>query len=177
MQGGAGVTSEIIAETDRTTIHRITLTDAPFVLRLVNSPEWLRYIGDRGVTSEREACDYLERGFLRSYSDYGFGYYAVKTRSDVPIGICGFLKKPELSNPDFGFALLPDFCGQGYAFEACRAVLEFGVREFGFLVLDAVTMPENRRSISLLEKLGFECLDETVASNESRLLLYRWRAA
>ena len=109
------------------------MNDAAFFADLVNSPDWLRYIGDRGVTSINDASRFLRDGFLRSYEDNDFGYYLVKTaRERVPIGICGFLRKPMLEHPDFGFALLPAYQGRGLAYESCRAVLaDFRQRQVG----------------------------------------------
>ena len=36
-------------ETDRLRLRRLEAADASFILRLVNEPSWLRFIGDRGV--------------------------------------------------------------------------------------------------------------------------------
>ena len=36
-----------VLETDRLVLRRFTLDDAEFILRLVNEPAWLRYIGDK----------------------------------------------------------------------------------------------------------------------------------
>lgn len=169
----------IILSTERTTIDSITVNDASFFVDLVNTPDWLRFIGDRNVMSTDDATEYLKQGFLKSYAENGFGYYLVKhAASAVPMGICGFLKKPALQNPDFGFAFLPDFFGQGFATEACQAVLDFGIKTYRFTVLDAVTAVDNKRSIRLLEKLGFEVVgttDDEVSTNGQ--LLYRLQAS
>lgn len=166
-----------ILRTKHTIVDCISLDDAPFFLALLNSPGWVKYIGDRGVSDIADARLYLQNGFLRSNLDNGFGYYVVRIRRKrIPIGICGFLKKSYLANPDFGFALLPDYCGKGLAFESCRAVLEFGIEKFGFSALDALTTPDNMRSMQLLFKLGFHrygTVDKD--SSDGQLLLYRYR--
>lgn len=168
----------IVAQTERTLIERITLEDASFFVALVNSPDWLRYIGDRNVADVTDARRFLEEGFLQSYRDSGFGYYLIRDKIDrEPIGICGFLKKHNLENPDFGFALLPEFYNQGFAFESSRATMDYGIEMFGFEVLDAVTLEENEKSIRLLQKLGFE--REGVLQDDAsqdNLLLFRWRS-
>lgn len=153
------------------------MDDALFFLSLVNSPGWVRFIGDRNLKTGADARRFLENGFLRSYTENRFGYYIVKEkRTYVPIGICGFLKKTSLEFPDFGFAFLPDYSGQGYAVESCKAVLDYGVDEFNFDVLDAVTMPENVRSIRLLEKLGFSRVGKVLTDPaEDELILFRWQ--
>ena len=163
-------------ETERTIIEPITLDDAPFFVSLMNSPGWLQFIGDRNIETSEDARRYLENSFLRSYAENGFGYYLVREKSShEPIGTCGFLKKPTLENPDFGFAYLPDYAGRGYASESCRAVLNYGIGAFGFEVLDAVTMPQNVRSIRLLERLGFDRQTASIGSApDDELLLFRW---
>lgn len=166
-------------ETERTLIAPIGLEDAPFVVALVNSPDWLRYIGDRRVSDTEDARRYLEDGFLESARVNGFGYYVIRRAIDgVPMGICGFLNKPTLEYPDLGFALLPEYYGQGFAFEACRAVLDHGIRAFDFRVLDAVTVTDNVPSMRLLEKLEFQRLGiMTDGASELQLARYQWKRA
>jgi hypothetical protein len=41
----------IVAENKRLTISEFTLEDAPFFIALVNTPNWLKYIGDRNVNT------------------------------------------------------------------------------------------------------------------------------
>ncbi len=163
-------------QTERTIIETISLDDADFFVSLVNTPDWLRFIGDRRVKTADEAKQFLQSGFLRSYRENGFGYYLVRTLDRDPIGICGFLKKPELTNVDFGFAFLPEFCGRGFGFESATAVLDYGATAYRFRVLDAVTLPDNKSSIRLLSKLGFirQCADDD--QNEAETVeLYRWK--
>lgn len=165
-----------ILRTDRTIVDYINSDDAAFFVRLANSPGWLKYIGDRSISDVGDARLYLENVFMQCYRDNGFGYYVVKTHEHLPLGICGFLKKPELDNPDFGFALLPDYYGQGFAYESSNAVFEYGIRTFGFTVLDAVVSPDNQRSIRLLEKLAFSRYGNVREDmGYDSLLLYRWR--
>ena len=164
----------VITKTARTRIRKLHEDDAGFILKLVNSPGWLRYIGDRNVHSVIDAVEFLRDAFIRCYEDHGFGYYLVESVDSEPIGICGFLKKPYLDHEDFGFALLPEFQGSGYALEASKAVLSFGEAEFGFTELVAVTDPENESSKRLLKKLDFHPAGQITTPSEGKLLdLYR----
>ena len=122
-----------------------------------------------------DAQRYLQEGLLKSYADNGFGYYLIRTLAHTPIGICGFLKKPHLQNVDFGFALLPEYTNQGYGFEAAHAVLQYGIRLYDFIELDAETSPHNHRSKRLLEKLGFTQIGTAQEkTQEEALEIYRW---
>ena len=83
-----------IAETNRLLISKITLNDAKFFLELVNTPNWLKYIGDRKLKTIKDAKYYLKKGTLKSYTDYGFGFYKLELKEieKSPIGICGLVK-------------------------------------------------------------------------------------
>jgi RimJ/RimL family protein N-acetyltransferase len=142
--------------TERLRLRRLTPGDAEFMLRLLNDPSYVRYIGDRGVRTTEEARSYIVSGPLESYSRHGFGLYLVELKeTGEPLGICGLLKRESLPDADLGFALLPAFWGQGYAFEAASAVVRYARSEHGLTRLLAITSQDNDASIALLEKLGF----------------------
>ena len=149
-----------VLETDRLILRRYTLDDAAFILRLVNDPSWLRFIGDKNVHDLDDARRYLREGPLDMYERYGFGMYRVEERdSGTPAGMCGLIKRDTLPDVDVGYAFLPEFRGKGYASEAAAAVLELGNRVFGLKRILAITSIDNATSIRVLEKAGmkFEC--------------------
>lgn len=146
-----------LLQTERLRIAALGLGDAGFILRLVNDPDWLRFIGDRGVHDLDSACRYLRDGPLAMYDRHGFGLYRVDRRRDgVAIGMCGLLLRPQLPHADIGYALLPEHRGQGYAREAARAVLDYGNTVLGLRPIAAITALDNARSIILLEQLGLQ---------------------
>lgn len=129
--------------------------DAAFMLDLLNQPSWLRFIGDRGVTNLQQACSYITNGAMQSYQRCGFGFYVVELRTRrAPIGICGLTKRDYLPDVDLGYALLPDYWSQGFAFEAAAGVVEFSRTVLGLPRLAAITSLDNQASIRVLEKLG-----------------------
>lgn len=146
----------IIAETNRLVISKISLEDAPFFLKLVNTPNWIKYIGDRNLKTIKDAEVYLTNGILKSYKELGFGFYKLQNKFDnESIGICGLVKREQLEDVDFGFAFLPEFEGQGFGFESSMAVLKLAQEKFQLKKLLAITLPINSNSVKLLEKLGF----------------------
>ena len=141
-------------ETQRLLLRPVVATDASFLVQLLNTPAWLQYIGDRHVHNEEQALTYMRNGPQKSYADHGFGLMLVEQRKDrKPIGLCGLLKRDYLSFPDIGFALMPAHEGQGFAHEAAEAVLRDAVHR-GLQEVGAITIPNNVRSVRLLEKLG-----------------------
>jgi ribosomal-protein-alanine N-acetyltransferase len=145
-----------IAVTPRVALRRLCMADAPFLLRLLNEPSWLQFIGDKAVHTLEDARNYLVNGPLAMYARDGFGLYLVERLPDrVPMGMCGLIRRETLPEVDVGFAFFPEHWGQGYAREAVLAVLDYGQRVFGLRRVIAVTSPGNERSIKLLEGIGF----------------------
>jgi [ribosomal protein S5]-alanine N-acetyltransferase len=146
-----------VIETERLTLRKVTINDAPFMLRLLNEPSFIENIGDKKVRTLDDARTYIINGPLASYEKFGFGLLVVEIKNaDVPIGICGLLKRDTLEHIDIGYALLPEFWSKGYAVEAAAAVLEYATTSLGSPKVLAITNPENDASIRVLEKLGFE---------------------
>jgi RimJ/RimL family protein N-acetyltransferase len=144
-----------VLETERLSLRRFCDGDAEFILRLLNEPSFLRFIGDRGVRTADDARTYVRNGPMASYERFGFGLYLTTLKDDgTPIGMCGLLKRDSLEDVDIGFAFLPDFWSKGFAYEAAAAVMALGKREFGLERIVAVTNPDNAGSIRVLEKLG-----------------------
>ena len=160
--------------TARLSLRRLDFDDAPFLVGLLNQPSFLANIGDRGVRNVEDAHRYLREGPLAMYEKFGFGLWHVSQRSDgAAIGMCGLLRRDILPDVDVGYALLPQFWGQGYAFEAADATLRHAADKFGLTRVIAVVSEGNSGSIRVLEKLGmsFERM-VSMRPNEPDVRLY-----
>lgn len=145
-----------VLETERLRLRHLTSADAPLMLELLNDPDFIRNIADRGVRTLEQAQQYILTGPAASYEQHGFGLDLVESRqSGLGVGICGLLRRDCHPDVELGFAFLPAARGQNYAFEAGRAALDFGIRSLGFTRIVALTAPDNMASIRVLEKLGF----------------------
>ncbi len=126
------------------------------MLAIWNDPDFIRHVGDREIRTGDHARDALRTGALKLYSDFGYGPYRLGLRdSDEAIGICGLFKREHLDDPDIGYALLPDYAGRGYAFEAGVAARDHARDHMQLERLVALISPGNALSIRLIEKLGF----------------------
>ena len=86
----------------------LELDDAPFIVELVNDPDWIRFIGDKNVHSLADAEAYLRNGPLAMYARYGVGLFKVlRAGDDAPVGMCGLIRREGLDDVDIGFAFLP----------------------------------------------------------------------
>jgi [ribosomal protein S5]-alanine N-acetyltransferase len=147
----------VILETERLRVRRLAAEDAPFVLRLLNEPSFLANIGDRGVRTLDDASRYIEEGPAASHARHGFGLDLVELReTGAAIGMCGLLRRDHLEHPDLGYALLPEHWSRGYAAEVAAGVLAHARDSLGIRWVLAVTSLDNRASIRVLERLGFE---------------------
>jgi RimJ/RimL family protein N-acetyltransferase len=141
--------------TARLTLRRLEFDDAPFLVGLLNQPSFLANIGDRGVRNVEDAHRYLREGPMAMYEKFGFGLWHVARHSDgASIGMCGLLRRDTLPDADIGYAFLPEYWGQGYAFEAAQATLRHAAGKFGLTRAVAVVSEGNAGSIRVLEKLG-----------------------
>ena len=173
---GARDDAGVIARTERLCLRRLGISDAPFVLRLLNDDGFLRYIGDRGVRNLGDAENYLRTGPMASYETHGHGLNAVVLRErNICVGMCGVLRRDTLPGPDLGYAFLPEFTGSGLAEEATRAILKDACDMLKFPKMLAIVQPDNVASIKLLKKLGFaHALDfQPLSADGSELLGFR----
>mgnify|MGYP002640563967 CR=1 FL=1 len=146
-----------LIETKRLILREFSEEDAPFVLELVNDPAWIKFIGDRGVHNLDDARTYIAERLQKSYQEFGFGMWLVVHKDDgASMGMCGLLKRDYLEGLDIGFGFLPAFRGQGYAFEAANAVMNYGTTELGLQRLFGFVLVGNQNSVALLKKLGMQ---------------------
>jgi [ribosomal protein S5]-alanine N-acetyltransferase len=142
-------------ETERLLLRPSSLTYAPFVFELLNTPKWLANIGDRNVKSVADAERYIQEKMLPQFERLGFGNYFVIRKSDqVMMGSCGLYDRDGLEGVDIGFAFLPQYEGNGYGYECASKIMEVGVKDFGIKKISAITIEENIASRKLIEKLG-----------------------
>lgn len=151
----------MILETQRLTLREAVRDDAAFILDLLNAPDFIQGIGDRGVRTLDHARGYIEARLLSSYRDHGFGMWVVTPKvEDRPVGLCGLVRREVLPHEDLGYAFLEDCWGRGYAQEAAGAVLTHARSVLGLTTVAAIVNPDNLASRRVLEKVGLAFIDE-----------------
>ena len=145
-----------ILETERLVLRELVADDAAFINELLNTPKFLKYIGDRNVRSDEEARDFIVSRYRASYTNNGYGLWAVETTDGTPVGMCGFVKRDYFDDPDSGFAFLPRHERKGYGYESAAATMRYGEEKLGFTKVFAITSLNNDASVGLLAKLGFD---------------------
>ena len=146
----------IIHQTERLIIRQFELTDASFIVELLNDEKFIKNIADKQVRNQEDAMNYMIDGPMATYKTFGFGLYMLELKdSNTPIGMCGLLKRDNLEYADLGFSLMPEFYLQGYAKEASLAVLAEAKNTHKLNKVSAVTALYNTASNHLLKSLGF----------------------
>ncbi|HSJ66967.1 MAG TPA: GNAT family N-acetyltransferase [Anditalea sp.] len=163
---------KLILETGRLKLREFSFADTQFIIELLNSPGWLRFIGDRNVKSEEQAKHYIQHRIVKFYLEFGYGFYqVVKKEGEIPIGMCGIVNRDHLDCPEIGFAFLPEYMGCGYAYEIAKPTLEYATTTLNIKRIGAITIPGNDRSIKLLEKIGLK-YKETITKNGEEFLVF-----
>ncbi|WP_411286534.1 GNAT family N-acetyltransferase [Phenylobacterium sp.] len=146
-----------ILETDRLALREATESDAPFVLELLNERGFIENIADRGVRTLGQARAYIAERIVGSYEANGFGMWLTWEKdTGQPVGLAGLVRREGLDDPDIGYAFVERAWGRGLAQEAAAAVLRHACGTLGIEKLTAITTPENRASMAVLEKIGMK---------------------
>ena len=110
------------------------------------------------------------------YGYYGYGMWLVTDRvSGMLIGRAGlehreYDGKVEL---ELGYLIAPQWQSRGIATEICRAILEYARQNLYFERVNALTDAGNVPSIALLERLGFEYIEDMdVTGRRMRRYIY-----
>jgi len=111
-----------------------------------------------------------------------YGYWAVEERTTGRyVGELGFADfkrdiEPSIEGvPELGWALLPQFHGQGYATEALGAAVAWGDYNFAQRRTVCIIHQDNHRSFRVAEKLGYKAIFSAMGSAASNTILARSR--
>ena len=162
-------------ETERLFLIPTSEEDAEFILKLLNTPKWLQYIGDRQVKTVEDANEYIRVKMIPQLKRLGYANYTLIRKEDQQkIGTCGLYDREGLKGIDIGFAFLPEYEKKGYAFEATSRLLDVAFNELDIKIVSAITTKENTSSQKLIEKLGLKLTGTTkLPDDEEELLVYQ----
>jgi RimJ/RimL family protein N-acetyltransferase len=112
-----------------------------------------------GGAVSREESDATVRRLRAHFAAHGFGIWAVEVPGEHRFVGCVGLMRTRFHAPftpcvEVSWRLAREHWGQGYATEAARAALAFGFDDAGLDEIVSFTVPHNRRSRRVMEKLG-----------------------
>lgn len=114
--------------------------------------ETMRFLG--GTKTRSEAWRVFAT-VVGAWTIRGYSYFSVIERdSGRWLGRVGPWLPDGWPGTEVGWGLLPAAAGQGYALEAARAAMDYAVDVLGWDEVIHTIHPDNRRSITLAERLG-----------------------
>ena len=164
--------------TDRLILREHRLEDFPACVKLWTNTTVTRYIGGQ-ARSEEETWSKFLRG-VGHWAMLGFGYWVVYEKSTNQfvgeVGFANFKRTivPAFTDmPEIGWVIDPAFHGQGYAFEAVSAALNWGDQHLPKARTVCLIDPDNSASIRLAQKLGYREFDRADYQGEINILFER----
>jgi RimJ/RimL family protein N-acetyltransferase len=147
-------------ETERLILRAFRAEDLDAHAATLGDEDVMRHIGGKPVGREDSWRRLLMGGGM--WHLIGTGPWAVELKSDGRmVGHCGFFQFNRemepliLGEPEMGWIFDRSVHGQGIAFEACSAALDWAEREVGAKSYPAIIDLENIASMKLAERLGF----------------------
>lgn len=146
-----------VLTTERLVLRQIGDDDLDPHMALLNTPAVMCYLGGvqpRAVIAAKHAAA------RASFAAEGFGFMIMEERTTGElVGHCGLRRvvHPLAPNPhdfEIGWLVREDRWRRGYAYEAMRAVIEWGFTAFAAPQIVALTVESNVGSWRLMEKLG-----------------------
>lgn len=165
-------------ETERLLLRPTSIEDACFIFELLNTPKWIQHIGDRNIHSIKDAECYIQEKIIPNFKKNGAGNYTIIRKSDsAKIGSCGLYDREGVDGIDLGYAFLPKYEKQGYAFEAAQKIKDIAIAVFNIKTISAITSQENLGSQKLLDKLDFQYTELIkIPNDDENLMLYKFHS-
>jgi RimJ/RimL family protein N-acetyltransferase len=141
-------------ETTRLRLRGWSARDAASYERIMGHPRVTSALGRRPEPGAAAVSR-----LARQWREQGFGHWAVEERaSGALIGRIGLAHHPDWTpdpdNVEVGWTLDPEVWGRGLATEGGGAALADGFGRLGLERIISITLPENRASRRVMEKLG-----------------------
>ena len=141
-----------LLETERLYFREFTINDAQLIVDLNSDPRVTKYTEYGAITTLADAEKKLRTDLLLQYPNK-LGRWAVFLKSNNEfIGWCG-LKYIEKENiHTLGYRFFYSHWGKGYATEAAKASLDYGMNILKLKSICAKAMKENTASINVMKK-------------------------
>ena len=165
-------------ETERLVLRAWTKADFRPWHKIMQHPDVHRHFGPEPM--DLEECWRRLAAAVGGWQLLGFGTWAVESKADGKllgnVGIFNAWRSlhPEFGEePEMGWIFAAETHGQGLAYEACRAALDWTEANLKATPLWAIIAPENGPSLKLAGKLGFATHSETHYHGDPTVVLRR----
>ena len=143
-------------KSERLTFRKLTLEDAPEVLKLRGDKKIMEFIPRPLATTIDEALDHIKLINSKIEENVDINWAITEKGSDKCIGIIGFYRtQPENFRTELGYMIASDLWGKGYITEAVNVLLDFAFNTLNFHSIEAVIDSKHHASEKVLIKNGF----------------------
>jgi len=145
-----------ILKTERLVLRQITMDDLHDFLAIRQNKEVGKYIDRPRSDTVEEATAFIERITKAIANNESVLWGITEANSNNIIGTACLFNFSEAKDiGEIGYELLPQYWSQGYISEAVAMMVDFGFNTLNLVSISAVTHPENKASVKLLQKNGF----------------------
>jgi RimJ/RimL family protein N-acetyltransferase len=146
--------------TERLALCPVTAANHPALLAHWTLPDVRRFLFDGAALSAAEVAETIEES-IGDFAARGFGIWLIELGSAASLvstaaGLVGTagLRPLEGSGLEIFYSLAPGAWGHGYATEAARAVMEYGLGPLGLPEVLAEVDEGNAASVAVVKRLG-----------------------
>ena len=165
-----------VLETGRLIMRGFDRNNFPNFAAILADPAAMKHIGGRALSREESWRKYMSLD--GSWNLLGFGYWDVFEKATGHyaghVGFSTFLRQTEPSiegRPEIGWIVAPDAQGKGYATEAAKAAMAWGLPKFNGVRPVCIMEPDYPATRRVAEKCGFEKLAITLYGGQPMLLM------
>lgn len=142
-----------VFETDRLTIRPWYRDEAERLLEIRSIPDVAKWLADPNAWDTIEqALDAIASWKARIDSAGPLGHWAVVPHGQTPVGAVSLQMTPDGEETTIGWYLDPECSGQGWATEAAKALVQYGLESEDRIW--AMMLQENDASVRVAEAIG-----------------------
>ncbi len=142
--------------TERLVIRQVQVSDSPYLFQIWSDPAVAEFMNISPFTSESQAIEMVEVLEELAQEQKAVRFSIIHRETNEIIGSCGYnFLDFEHEKAEIGYDLAQAYWGKGYASEAIGYLVDYAFTSLQFNRIEAKVVPQNIRSIKLLEKLDF----------------------
>ena len=142
-----------VLSTERLVLRPVTADDHAALLAHWTQPAVRQFLFDGAALSPAEVAETIEES-TGDFAARGYGIWIIELGSETGLAGTAGLRPLEDSGLEIFYSLAPGAWGHGYATEAARAVVEYGLGPLGLPEVLAEVDEDNTASVAVVKRLG-----------------------
>ncbi len=143
-------------ETERLVLKNISSDDRDFIFSEFSDDVVNRYLFDAEPLTDAEGADEIINFYTQQEPRLQNRWIIIRKSDGIKMGTCGFHCWNQTEyKVEIGYDLKEEFWGNGYMQEAIKEIITFAIRNMNIKEISACIYIDNKRSIRLVQNLGF----------------------